>query len=352
MEIIAFDSHKRYTLARVEKTDGQLLKEERINHNPGNIAGFLGKCESGSSVAVETIGNWYWIIDEIERAEMQPKLVHARKAKLMLGSINKTDKLDARGLNLLQRTGTLPTVWIPPAELRDKRELPRTRMVFTCQRTRLKNRIHSILAKYGLCDEFEGVSDIFGKAGRELMRQCMKRLPTQTRYTMRCLLRQLDTVCQEIEQLERRMEQVFEKTEQVKVLMTMPGVGFILAVVISQEIGDVSRFNSPQRLASYSGTVPRVHSSGDKVRFGKLRPDTNRYLKWAFSEAGNSIAVNRSSWPYRHVCQLYSRIRQRKGHPKAVGAVARHLAEASYWMLKKSEPYKERGIKEVSLSQV
>jgi len=55
-------------------------------------------------VAVETIGNWYWIVDEIERAEMLPKLVHARKAKLMLGSINKTDKLDARGLNLLQRS--------------------------------------------------------------------------------------------------------------------------------------------------------------------------------------------------------------------------------------------------------
>lgn len=352
MEIIAFDSHKRYTLACVEKTDGQLLKEERINHCRGNIAGFLGKCQPGSSVAVETIGNWYWIIDEIERADMLPKLVHARKAKLMLGSINKTDKLDARGLNLLQRTGTLPTVWIPPAELRDKRELPRTRMVFACQRRRLKNRIHSVLAKYGLCDEFESVSDIFGKAGREIIRRCMTLLPSQSRYTMQCLLRQLDTVCQEIERLERRMVKVFERNEQIELLMTIPGVGFVLAVVISLEIGDVSRFNSPQRLASYSGTVPRVHSSGDKVRFGRLRPDTNRYLKWAFSEAGNSIAVNRKRWPHRHVCQLYNRIRQKKGHAKAVGAVSRHLAEASYWMLKKNEAYKERGIKNVSLSQV
>jgi transposase len=352
MEIIAFDSHKRYTLARVEKQNGQLLKEERINHHQGNIVGFLRKCEPGSSVAVETIGNWYWIIDEIEQAEMLPKLVHARKAKLMLGSINKTDKLDARGLNLLQRTGTLPTVWIPPAELRDKRELPRTRMIFACQRTRLKNRIHSILAKYGLCDEFEGISDIFGKAGQELIQQCMKQLPIETRYTIQCLLRQLDTVRQEIERLERRMLKAFEKDEQIELLMTMPGVGFILAVVISQEIGDVSRFNSPQRLASYSGTVPRVHSSGDKVRYGRLRPDTNHYLKWAFSEAANSIAVNRRHWPHRHVCQLYNRIRQRKGHAKAVGAVSRHLAEASYWMLKKNEAYKERGIKSVSLSQV
>jgi hypothetical protein len=57
MEIMAFDSHKRYTLARVERTDGQLLREERINHCRGNIAGCLGKFETGGSVTVETIGN-------------------------------------------------------------------------------------------------------------------------------------------------------------------------------------------------------------------------------------------------------------------------------------------------------
>jgi len=61
---------------------------------------------------------------------MEPRLVHARKAKMMFGCINKTDKLDVKGLNTLQRAGTLPTVWIPPGEVRDKRELPRTRMVF------------------------------------------------------------------------------------------------------------------------------------------------------------------------------------------------------------------------------
>jgi hypothetical protein len=67
-------------------------------------------------VAVETIGNWYWIVDEIEAAGCVPKLVHARKAKLMMGEINKTDRLDVRGLNRLQQAGTLPTVWIPPGE--------------------------------------------------------------------------------------------------------------------------------------------------------------------------------------------------------------------------------------------
>jgi transposase len=91
---------------------------------------------------------------------MTAELVHARKAKLMMGSINKADKLDSLGLNKLQRAGTLPCVWIPPARLRDARELPRTRMVFANQRTRLKNRIHSVPDKYGLSCELEDIIDI------------------------------------------------------------------------------------------------------------------------------------------------------------------------------------------------
>lgn len=191
MHIIAFDSHKRYTLASVQDSEGRILnealynsafiKEERINHVKGSIVEFLKQWEKGTPVAVECIGSWYWIIDEIEEAQMHPLLVHARKAKLMLGMVNKTDKLDARGLNRLQQTGTLPTVWIPPMEIRDKRELPRTRMVFSNQRVKLKNRIHSVVDKYGLQNEFAGISDIFGKRGRDRLNKCIEELPEQIR---------------------------------------------------------------------------------------------------------------------------------------------------------------------------
>ena len=123
--------------------------------------------------------------------------------------------------------------------------------------------------------------------------------------------------------------------------MTLPGIGFILAVVIANEIGDIGRFTTPQRLASYAGTVPRVHSSGGHTRYGKLRSDVNHYLKWAFSEAGNSTAVHHQRLQSRHTSKLYKRIKEKKGHAKAVGAVARHLAEASFWVLTRNEDYKE-----------
>jgi len=350
MEIIALDAHKRYSQVCVQQQNGQILCEKKISHSKGQIRQFLSKWTAGSHVAVETVGNWYWIVDEIEQAGMRPQLVHAHKAKLMLGTINKTDKLDARGLNLLQRTGTLPTVWIPPGEVRDHRELPRTRMVFANLRTRLKNRIHSVFDKYGLHTEFDGISDIFGRKGRERMLLSIKQLPPETRYTVCALLRELDMVESQIQRIEKRMKKVFLQTEPVRRLMTLPGIGFILAVAVANEIGDISRFATAENLAGYSGTVPRVHSSGGKTRYGKLRNDVNHYLKWAFSEAGNSIAVNHKRFPGRHVSCLYERVRSKRGHAKAVGAVGRHLAEASFWMLSRNQDYREPKVRSVSLT--
>jgi len=339
MQYISFDAHKHYTVACVEQPAGGIVLEVRLPHQRGAIREFLAEWDPGSPVAVETVGNWYWLVDEIEEADMIPRLVHARKAKLMLGMINKTDKLDARGLNRLQRTGTLPTVWIPPAEIRDQRDLPRTRMVVSRARTRLKNRIHATLAKYAIT--VPEASDLFGVKGRELLTSRLDLLPPHTRFATERLLDQLETVEDQLEQFESRMREVFTETIELKLLMSLPGIGFILGTVIQLEIGDVHRFPDAAHLAGYAGTTPRVDASGGKVRFGRLRPDVNHYLKWAYLEAANVICRHQQHWPSRHVVRLYQQVSHRRGHPKALGAVARHLAESTYWMLTKKESYRE-----------
>lgn len=339
MEYIAFDAHKRYTLASVARADGQIVREARITHERGALREFLERCEPGAPVAVETIGHWYWIVDEIEAAGCVPRLVHARKAKLMMGLVNKTDTLDARGLNQLQRAGTLPTVWIPPGELRDQRDVPRTRMLLVRQRTQLKNRIHATLAKYAVaCPE---VSDLFGVRGRHWLRQVVTTLPPHTAFATEHLLDQLATVDGHVRGFEARMREVFQPTPEITRLRTLPGVGLVLAVVIALETGDVTRFARAEKLAAYAGTTPRVHASGGRVRYGPLRPDANRYLRWAFVEAANTICLHRRRHPEWHVCRLYARVAAHKGHHKAVGAVARHLAEATYWMLRTGQAYRE-----------
>lgn len=210
-------------------------------------------------------------------------------------------------------------------------------MVLVRQRTQLKNRIHATLAKYALT--VSEVSDLFGRRGRELLQERLEELPPQTAYATGQVLEQLETLDRQVRLFERRMQEVFKPTPEVDLLMTLPGVGFILGIVIALEVGDVARFASSEKFAAYAGTTPRVHASGGKTHLGSLRPDVNHYLKWAFVEAANVICTQRGRHPERHVNRLYERLARRKGHQKAVGAVARHLAEATYWMLTKGEPY-------------
>jgi transposase len=125
--------------------------------------------------------------------------------------------------------------------------------------------------------------------------------------------------------------------------MTPPGGGFILAVVIATEVGGVTSFPTAMHLASYAGTTPRVHASGGKTYLGPVREGVNRYLKWAFVEATNAVCRVRQRYPQRHVSRLYPTVAQRRGHFKAIGGVTGHLAEATYWMLSKAEPYQEPG---------
>jgi len=210
--------------------------------------------------------------------------------------------------------------------------------VLVRERTKLKQRIHATLAKYGI---HVGASDLFGVKGRQLLLEELQLLPPQTRYVTEGLLRQIQALEGEILAIGARMREVLSPTGEVELLQTLPGVGFILAVVIALEVGDVGRFPGPDKRASYAGMVPRVHSSGGKTWYGRTRKDVNRYLKWAYSEAANVAARYHKDHPHRRVSVVYARIRKRRGHQVAVVAVGRHLVEATYWILKKGEPYRD-----------
>jgi transposase len=212
-------------------------------------------------------------------------------------------------------------------------------MVLVGQRTKIKNRIHANLAKYGV--PVVGASDLFGVRGRLLLKKRLDELPPETKYATERLLEELDHLGEQIEGFEERMVELFQPSPELELIETLPGVGFILGIVIFTEVGDVKRFPSASHLASYSGMTPRVHASGGRVRYGSTRSDVNRYLKWAYAEAANAVMIHRRKHPERHVSRLYERVRRRSGHQKAIGAVGRHLAEATYWILRKREPYQD-----------
>jgi transposase len=274
----------------------------------------------------------------MERSGHHPRLCNPLEAKRRMGLTNKTDKLDARGLAILLRNGTLPEVWIPPSELRDQRELLRLRIFLVRLRTRVKNRIHGTLARHNV--QVPG-ADLFGVGARLQLCARLPDLPVHSREAIEQELATLDFLEMQIESAERRLESIMKVSAEADLLKTLPCVGKILSMVLMLEIGRVDRFPTAQHLASYAGLVPRVHSSGGRTRMGQVCGNVNRNLKWAFVETGSLVVLNQRGLAGTHVVRLYQRIKRAKNHQKAVVAIARHLAEAAWWVLTKQEVYRE-----------
>ena len=155
---------------------------------------------------------------------------------------------------------------------------------------------------------------------------------------VRAQLLTFDQIGIHVSAIEKRIQEVIRPNPAVRRLQTMPGVGEILGPVIALEIGDISRFHRAEQLASYCGLVPRVFSSGGKTHHGRTSRMVNLYLKWAFVEA--AVCATHLQGPrYRHVRDLYQKLKPNKGHGRAAVAIGRHLAEAAFWMLTRQRDY-------------
>jgi transposase len=289
-------------------------------------------------VAVEAGGSWYWFVDALEEAGLKPHLVNPLEARKQMPGRMKTDRLDARGLATLLRVGTLPEVWIPTAQMRDLRGLLRTRLAMRRQASLIKNRIHAAIRRYGLRQD--AYSNLFSGQARVQLSIYVASLPSHTRLATTQEWEMLDEIEERIDRLEKQIKESIARVEWVRLLKTLPGVGNILGATIYLEIGEVSRFPTAAHIAAYAGLVPTVHASGGKTHYGPISRQANHYLKWAFIEAANCTVIHCHKYSNQHVGRLYERLRERKCHGKAATAVARHLAESSWWILTKKQAYR------------
>jgi transposase len=338
-QFIGCDAHKKFSLFVTMNEEGEYGRAVRVGHDREVFREYLRELPPGSQIALETSGSYYWLVDEMERAGHRPQLAHALTAKRRMEGRHKTDERDARGLAMLLRNGTLPQVWIPPAELRDQREMLRLRMYLVRMRTRMKNRIHGVLLRYNVSVQ---AADLFGNQGRAELLSRLGELPSWSQQSVLAQLQMLDSLASQVSDCEKELETMLYPSVERDLLKTLPGVGKILSAVIALELGDVGRFHSATHLVSYAGLVPSARESAERKRAGRCPRDCNVYLKWAFLEAANLIVCKQHHRPERHVVQLYRRVKQHsKMHGKAAMAVGRHLAEASYWILTKQEVYRE-----------
>ncbi|MEW5936329.1 MAG: IS110 family transposase, partial [Candidatus Thermoplasmatota archaeon] len=268
-------------------------------------------------------------VDLLEGWGYTVSVAHSKDVHAIAMSKSKTDKIDSRILAKLLQSDFLPRAYVPPKQIREMRELLRHRIWLGQNAAQVKNRVHALLSTNWVTQEF---TDLFGKSGRQFLTRI--ELPELTREVLESLLRQLEAIEQEIEQIQATMARQAVWDEDVRRLMEITGIDFYSAQVIVNEIGDVGRFPSYRELASYAGLVPSVRNSGETVRHGHITKEGNRNLRWILVEAGIKAKENNPK-----LKKTYNRISRRRGKMIARVATARHLLRIIYYMLRDKTEY-------------
>src|SRR6266545_7763185 len=124
-------------------------------------------------------------------------------------------------------------------------------------------------------------------------------------------------------------------------LLSCPGIGWVLAFTIASEIGDIARFASARKLVGYTGLCPRVEQSGERDRRGPLRKNGPNHLRWALVEAAHSAARHPCYRPVRE--RFRARHGNKRGTKLAAIEIGRRLTEAIWHMLTRNEPFAPAG---------
>jgi transposase len=314
---VGVDLDKHSSQIAVLTEDGEIV-QRRLPNDAERLAKFFGQLPPQTPIAIEASGTWWWLVDLLEQLGHRPVLSHPKQTKAIAAARLKNDRVDAERLALLLRGDLLPTVWIPPTALREARELVRHRIQLVWLRSVVRNRLHALLARRNL-QPTSGKSWLTQRGQRELQQLPLTEAPSRIREDCAALLPTLDA---QIRRLDAELVTRWGQDPRVQRLTTIPGIGPFIAIVLALELGDIHRFASAKRVASYVGLTPRVRGSAGRVRAGHISKEGNRLLRWVLVLAATQAV--RKPGPLR---TWFHAVKKRRGKKVARVAVARRLAE-------------------------
>ena len=291
------------------------------------ILHFFLTLDDDTQVVIESTANWYWLYDLLTDHGMDVVISNPVKTKAIASARIKNDKLDSHMLAQLLRADLLATIHVS----RQLKELLRHRSKLVRDTVRMKNRIHSIMAKNNLSVP---VSDLFGCHGLEFLSQAP--LPQYQRRQVDTYLNLYTQLKKQTEELTKEIKQQAKSNPKAQLLMTIPGVGPITAMFMVAEIEDIARFKSYRHLASYAGLVPRLDASADKQRIGSITKLGSPYLRTALVEAAQAATRTKG-----RLNIFFRRRIVRAGYQKAIVATAHKIIKCAYYILRDQIPYRE-----------
>ncbi len=302
-----------------------------------DVDGFrrLLKGYSGLRCVVEASPLSEWVADIVESLGHEVIVIDPRKAKAVLTSKKKTDKLDARNLARMAATGWYTAVHRKSAESRLLRSALIARKGLVDTQRQQNNRIRGLLRAHGIVLGRVGSQVFERRVLDQLEQRCPGLIPA-----IRPLLEIWSTLRVSITRLTRQIRQMARQDRTSQLLMTVPGVGPLISSAFIATIDDPGRFARSEQVAAYLGLVPRVSQSGETEYRGRITKDGDRLLRWLLVEAAH-VLLTRSGQD----CALKrwgKRIEQKKGAAKAKVAVARKLAMVLHRMWLTNTPFEAR----------
>ena len=324
-QYVGIDLHRRRSVIVRRDSEGKTLESLRVeNSELERFTEAVLAAGEHPDVIVEATYGWYWLADLLEQAGARVHLAHP------LGNAwgnrrVKNDTRDAEDLVDLFRLGRLVESWIAPPEVRGLREYVRYRAKLVALRTGAKLQVHAVLAKEGI-----GVpmSDLFGAAGVELLDSLRLADPFQARVDS--LRNLMDAYAYEIGQVDKATRPLLSGDAGYQAIQAIPGVGPVFAAVFVAEIGDVTRFSSPEKLCCWAGLTPRHRESDLHVSRGPITKQGSRILRWA--------AIEAASRHHGGQVERFEAIAARRDSRKiARVALARHIVTLAYYGLRDGE---------------
>jgi len=317
--------------------------------------------------AMESTGVYWWPVWNLLEDRLKLMLVNPRQTKQAPG--RKTDVRDGRWIAQLLSCGLLSPSFVPPKPQRELRDLTRGRSSLLQDKARVANRLQKILEQANI--KLASVAtDVLGVSGRamiralidgtltpeqmaELARHPMRRkIPALTlaltgqvtahhRFMLKMLLEQIESIENQVDQLDRRIGEVMGPLEKtaLEMLDEIPGINRRAAENILAEIGaDMSPFPTAGHLASWAGLCPGNHQSGGKRGSGRM-PDGNRWLKATLNQCAWAASRQKESY----FAAQFRRVRARRGVKRAIMAVAHSQLCVCWQLLKHGQAYHDLG---------
>jgi transposase len=330
MKIIGCDYHPSFQQIAMVDTETGEMTERRLSHADGEAKRFYESLTGPVLVGVESSGNMRWFQRLLARLGHELRIGDATAIRASNPRRQKTDKRDAQHLLQLLLEKRFPAIWIPSMEQLDLRQLLKHRHTLVQMRTRVKNQLQHIAMNEG----FQKKRKLWTQEGMEFLRNL--ELPLWTRRRRDDLLKLLAEFNGHIQQLSQAVETEAEKGTLVRLLMTHPGVGPILALAVVLTLGNIQRFALGKKVASYVGLIPSEDSSGTRRRMGAISKQGNSFMRFLLVQAGMAAARKDPE-----LGRFYKRLANKKHHGVAKVAVARKLLVRLYWMLRTNTPYPE-----------